>query len=239
MKKVIQLDPNAAITTSQKIASALNGLSKSIYEARAEFVRESDLSLFNRGGGAWLKSGSTAMIGKAGWIANNLGQGFIYRSNGAATHNYNVSQVNKEQWSLIIVGQRNIDKSITEWASVSGSPTDADFLARFGLSSAGNLTLWKGVATTRISTPVEQPDQPHIYTVTFSIDEGLKLYVDCALKAENKDDRTALTSPGVIFGATKTVGWGHYICVDADLSKVEHAAKLKTVHDALKEHYQL
>jgi len=95
------------------------------------------------------------------------------------------------------------------------------------------------VATARISTPVENPDNPHIYTVTFSINEGLKLYVDGMLKAENKDDKNPLTSPSVIFGATKTVGWGHYICVNADLSKVEHAAKLKVVHDALKEHYLL
>lgn len=237
MKKVIQLDPNAVVTTSQKIASALNGLSNAVYEARPEFVDALKLSIFNRGNGKWVKNnGGIPVV----WLPVERGSGYIYKSKDSkSAHSYElISDLNKNEWTIVMVVQQKDDGGLTHYANPSETPQDDEVVVRIGQTTAtGRINLWKGVTVSRIGADVENPTDVHMFTVTSSVSEGLKIFVDGKLAAEKRDDKAPLSSGVVNFPATAGSGWGHYICVNADLSKIEHVAKLNLVHDALLAHY--
>lgn len=242
MKRLLQINPNFQATTSQKIASALAGISTAIYEAAPDYVKTSDLTLFNRATGVWVQTTVPQRIGTAKWTSAPKGAGYIYRNDPVSSHIYEPAIANLSEFTIVFVGQRNIDASATSFIAPFASGLDpAHYVPNLVMDTAGNLKIYKNTTTStvRLSAAVSTPNNAHIYTMTYSATDGLKLYIDGTVAAENKVDKNNLNDGTVRLPASGTIGFGHLIVSDVDMSKTQYQANLKSLHDTLIQHYAL
>lgn len=240
MKKVIQLDATS-VSFSQKIASSIKGLIGNIFEVNSKYMDIPNLKLFDRLNAIWSKTTSTAQIGVANFSLNPQGKGFIAIETAGTSQNFFLKDLNKDKFTFITVAKARSDGALTNLLMHDSAltPISADIVPRLQITTAGNFTFYTGTTSARISAPIVNPLAVHIYTLTFSVDEGLKLYIDGELAASNITDKRPLTNSVARFVAQINAGFGFVLSVDDDLSKIQHAAKLKLIHDTLKEQYAI
>lgn len=242
MKRLLQINPNYQATPSQKIASALAGISNTVYEFSQAYVDVSNLSLFNRAKGTWNKSPSTAAIGFGGWSFVPKGNGTVARNASSKAHSY-YDRVNPSEWSLIAVVARNVDGSSSTHIEPFGNDVNINILTlNLFLSSEGYVALGeeRGPSTKkRLQVQLDAPNSTNLIAITFSATQGLKMFVNGKLVQENKTDIRPLGIDQYRFVATGTYGFGHLIVADVDMSKIQYQANLQLLHDTLIQHYAL
>lgn len=240
MKKVIQLDATAA-SFSQKIASAIKDFSGNVFEANPKYMDIPNLKLFDRMKAVWNQSSTAAQIGVANFTLDQKGSGYIANETAGTSQNFSLQNLDPNKFTFITVARAKSDGTVTNLLmhNLSLTPTGSDIVPRLQITALGELKLYTGISTSRLGASIPNPLNAHIYTLTFSVTEGLKLYIDGVLSASSTTDKRPLTDSVVRFITQINAGFGCMISINEDLSKLEHAAKLKLIHDTLKEQYAL
>ena len=115
---------------------------------------------------------------------------------GSITYVHDINaQVNSERWTAFFVCYLPAGNGPDEVFTQPSDLTSDDVALRFGFNTTGTLRVWRGDTNSRISYSGENFYDRTVYCMaTFSIDDGLRLFVNGAEVAHDPTQTAPLTS---------------------------------------------